>query len=83
MNKSFSITIRAAWATYYIKADPKSNIRWYQILEDLMLFCQVWIARRAFTSNLAKPQTFPLEKLRGSYRGLKWSLAFWMSLYKD
>ena len=30
-----------------------------------MLFGQVWIARRANRSNLAKPQTFPLEKLRG------------------
>ena len=53
------------------------------MLEDLMSFCQVWIAKRAFTSNLAKPQTFPVEKLRSSYRGLKYSLVFWMSLYKD
>ena len=48
-----------------------------------MLFCQVWIARRATTSNLTKPQTFPLEKPRGSYSGLRCSLVFWMSLYKD
>ena len=48
-----------------------------------MLFCQVWIARRATTSNLTKPQTFPLEKPRGSYSGLRSSLVFWMSLYKD
>ena len=53
------------------------------MLEDLMLFCQVWIAKKAFTSNLAKPQTFPVEKLRSSYRGLKCSLVFWISLYKD
>ena len=65
------------------KSWSKILYRWYQILVDLMLFCQVWIARRAITSNLAKPQTFPLEKLRGSYRGLKCSLVFWMSLYKD
>ena len=48
-----------------------------------MLFCQVWIARRATTSNLTKPQTFPLEKPRRSYSGLRCSLVFWMSLYKD
>ena len=48
-----------------------------------MLFCQVWIARRANRSNLAKPQTFPLEKPRGSNSGLRFSLVFWMSLYKD
>ena len=48
-----------------------------------MLFCQVWIARRATRYNLAKPQTFPLEKPRGSNSGLRCSLVFWMSLYKD
>ena len=48
-----------------------------------MLFCQIWIARRATRSNLAKPQTFLLEKPRGSYSGLRCSLVFWMSLYKD
>ena len=48
-----------------------------------MLFCQVWIARRATISNLTKPETFPLEKPRRSYSGLRCSLVFWMSLYKD
>ena len=48
-----------------------------------MLFSQVWIAGRANKSNLAKPQTFPLEKLRSSNSGLRCSLVFWMSLYKD
>ena len=48
-----------------------------------MLFCQVWIARRASISNLPKPQTFPLENARGSNSGLRFSLGFWMSLYKD
>ena len=48
-----------------------------------MLFSQVWIAIRANRSNLAKPQTFPLEKLRGSNIGLMCYLVFWMSLYKD
>ena len=45
-----------------------------------MLFSQVWIAGRANRSNLTKPQTFPLEKLRDSISG---PLCFWMSLYKD
>ena len=48
-----------------------------------MLFSQVWIDRRATRSNLAKLQTFPLEKPRGSNSGLKHSFVFWMSLYKD
>ena len=48
-----------------------------------MLFCQVWIARRATRSNLAKPQTFPLENPRGSNSGLRFPLVFWMSLHKD
>ena len=48
-----------------------------------MLFCQVWIARRATRFNLTKLQPFPLEKPRGSNSGLKGSLVFWMSLYKD
>ena len=48
-----------------------------------MLFCQVWIDRRATRSNLAKPQTFPLENPRGSESGLRFSLVFSMSLYKD
>ena len=48
-----------------------------------MLFCQIWIARRAATSNLAKNQTIPIEKPRGSNSGLRFSLVFWMSLYKD
>ena len=48
-----------------------------------MSFCQVWIARRATRSNLTKPQTFPLEKPRSSNTGLRCSLVFWMSLYKD
>ena len=48
-----------------------------------MLFCQVWIARRATIPNLVKPQTFPLENSRGSNSGLRFSLVFWMSLYKD
>ena len=48
-----------------------------------MVFCQVWIVRRATTSNLTKPLTFPLEKPRGSNSGLRRSLVFWMSLYKD
>ena len=48
-----------------------------------MLFCQVWIDRRASRSNLAKPQTFPLEKPRGLNSGLRFSLVFWMILYKD
>ena len=47
-----------------------------------MQFCQIWIARRATRSNLANPQTFPLEKPRGSYSGLRFALVFWMSLYK-
>ena len=42
-----------------------------------MLFCQDWIDRRATRSNLAKPQTFPLEKPRGSNSGLRCSLVFW------
>ena len=53
------------------------------MLEDLMLFCQVWIAKRASRTNLAKPQTFPLENPRSSDSGLRFSLVFWMSLYKD
>ena len=48
-----------------------------------MAFCQVWIVRRASTSKLTKPQTFPLEKPRDSNSGLRFSLVFWMSLYKD
>ena len=59
---------------------------WYsgsQILGSFMLFCQVWIARRATRYNLTKPQTFPLEKPRGSVSGLRFPLVFWMSLYKD
>jgi len=48
-----------------------------------MMFCQVWIARRAATHILAKHQTLPLEKPRGSNSGLRFPLAFWMSLYKD
>ena len=48
-----------------------------------MLFCQVWMARRATRYNLVKPQTFPLENSRGSNSGLRFSLVFWMSLYKD
>ena len=54
-----------------------------QNLGHFMLFCQVWIARRANTSNLTKPQNFSLEKPRGSYSGLRFALVFWMSLYKD
>ena len=46
-----------------------------------MLICHVWTARRATRSNLAKPQTFPLENPRGSNSGLRYSLVFWMSLY--
>ena len=48
-----------------------------------MLFSQVWIPGRANRSNLEKPQNFPLEKLRSSNSGLRCSLVFWMSLYKD
>ena len=48
-----------------------------------MLFCKVWIARRAATSNLAKYQTIALEKQLGSNSGLRFALVFWMSLYKD
>ena len=48
-----------------------------------MPFCQVWIVRKATRSNLAKPQTFSLEKQRGSNSGLRCSFIFWMSLYKD
>ena len=48
-----------------------------------MLFSQVWIAKRATRYNLTEPQTFPLEKLHSSNSGLKFSLVFWMSLYKD
>ena len=48
-----------------------------------MLFCQVWMARRATRYNLVKPQTFPLENSRSSNSGLRFSLVFWMSLYKD
>ena len=48
-----------------------------------MLFSQVWLARRATRLNLAKPQTFPLKNPLGSNSGLRWSLVFWMSLYKD
>ena len=54
-----------------------------QNLRYFMLFCQFWIARRPSRSDLAKPQTFPLEKPRGSSSGLRFSLVFWMSLYKD
>ena len=48
-----------------------------------MLLSQVWIPGRANRSNLEKPQNFPLEKLRSSNSGLRCSLVFWMSLYKD
>ena len=48
-----------------------------------MLVSQVWMAKRATKYNLAKPQTFPLEKLRRSNEGLSFSFVFWMSLYKD
>ena len=48
-----------------------------------MLFSHVWMPRRATRTNLAKLQTFPLEKPRGSNSGLRYSLVFWMSLYKD
>ena len=48
-----------------------------------MLFSQVRTTRRTTGSNLTKPQTFPLENPRGSYSGLRCSLVFWMSLYKD
>ena len=48
-----------------------------------MLFFQLWIARRPTRYNLTKPQTFPLEKPRGSVSGLRFPLVFWMSLYKD
>ena len=48
-----------------------------------MLFCKVWMARRATTSNLTKSQTLPLEKSRGSNSGLRFSPVFWMSKYKD
>ena len=48
-----------------------------------MLFCQVWIARMAATSNLAKHQTNPLENPCGSNSGLRYSLEFLMSLYKE
>ena len=48
-----------------------------------MLFCQAWIAIMATRSNLAIPQTFPLEKPCGSNIGLMCYLVFWMSLYKD
>ena len=47
-----------------------------------MLFCQVWITRRATRYNLTKHQTFLLEKQHGSNSGLTCSLVFWMSLYK-
>ena len=47
------------------------------------MFCQVWIARRATTSNLKKPQTFTLEKPHGSISGLRFPLVFWMSFHKD
>ena len=48
-----------------------------------MVFCQVWIVRRASTSNLTKSQTFPVEKPCGSKSGLRFSFVFWISLYKD
>ena len=48
-----------------------------------MFYCQVWIARRATRPNLVKPQTFPLGKPSSSISGLRCSLVFWMSLYKD
>ena len=48
-----------------------------------MLFSQVWMLRRATRSNLAKLQTFQLEKPRGSIGGLRCSFVFWISLYKD
>ena len=70
-----SILVLASWS----KIQYSSS----QILGYFMLFCQVWIARRATRHNLTKPQTFPLEKPRGSYSGLRFSLVFWMSLYKD
>ena len=47
-----------------------------------MWFCQVWIVGKAITYNLAKPQTFPLEKPRSSNSGLRCCLVFWMNLYK-
>ena len=48
-----------------------------------MLLSQVWLARRTIRPIMAKPQTIPLEKLRGSNSGLRRSFVFWMSLYKD
>ena len=48
-----------------------------------MLFYQVSIPRRTSLSNLAKPQTFLSEKPRCSNSGVRFSLVFWMSLYKD
>ena len=48
-----------------------------------MLFSQVWILRRAIRSNMAKLQTFPLEKPHGSISGLRFPLVFWMSFHKD
>ena len=54
-----------------------------QILIYFMLFCPVWIARRTTRHKLAKPQTYPLEKPRGSHSGLRCFHVFWMSLYKD
>ena len=53
---------------------------WYsgsQILGSFILFCQVWMSRRATRSNLTKPQTFPLEKTRGSNSGLRCSLVLY------
>ena len=44
-----------------------------------MLFSQDWIDRRATRSNLAKLQTFPLEKPRGSNSGRRYPLVFWMT----
>ena len=41
-----------------------------------MVFCQIWIVRRATTYNMTKPQTFPLENPRGSNSGLRFPIVF-------
>ena len=57
------------------------KILWGSIIVDL--FCYVWRARRTTRSNLTKPKTFSIGKPRGSNSGMRCSLVFWRSLYKD
>ena len=54
---------------------------WHPLVElrTVASFC----CRRVARSNLAELQTFPLEKPYGSRCDLRFSLVFWISLYRD